>query len=491
VTPDQVLHFWFAGDPTVRRKIWFEKNVAFDSGCHRFVDALRDAKLGRFDSWAETPRGALALLILLDQMSRNLHRGSPETYAADAKARAVARTALAHGFDQQVGPIERMFFYLPLVHSENLADQDDAVRLFTVLRAELGEEANRSPPNHRDVIHQFGRFPHRNAILGRANTPEEEIYLEQPGAGFGPRDTGGPDMDELARQDHVIGSGDWRYSFRRDWAKPPRWWNFGETGQAGPPQTCVKGAVAANGDVYVLSRAAHPVMVFDAGGNFVTSWGEGEFSGFVHGMTIDRAGHVWIADSGLHTVTEHTPDGKKLRTLGVSGAASPTLYGKPFNMPTGIAFASTGEVFVSDGYGNRRVHCFAPDGELRHSWGEPGDGPGQFALVHFITADSQDQLYVCDRENHRIQIFAPTGEVLAQWTGFVMPSDLAFGREAIYVAGADGVSIWGKDRRKLAHLAHNEPFAGAFNVHGIWLDAEENIYLAQFDRAVSKLTRMK
>lgn len=297
-------------------------------------------------------------------------------------------------------------------------------------------------------------------------------------------------MNELAEQDHEIGSGDYRYRFRRNWAQPPRWWNFGETGQAGPPQTCVKGATAANGDVYVLSRAAHPVMVFDAAGRFVTSWGEGVFSSFVHGMTIDPAGHVWIADSGLHTVTQHTADGTKLRTLGVPGAAAPTLYGKPFNMPTGIAIASNGELFVSDGYGNRRVHCFSAEGELKHSWGEPGDGAGQFALVHFITADAEDRLYVCDRENHRIQIFSTAGEVLAQWTGFMMPSDVAFGREAIYVAGADGVSIWTKDRRKLVHLGRDEPFAGAFNVHGIWLDADENIYLAQFDRAVSKLSRI-
>jgi uncharacterized protein (DUF924 family) len=490
MTPDQVLHFWFAGDPTVRRKIWFEKNVAFDSGCNRFVDALRDAKLGRLDHWAETPRGALALLILLDQMSRNLHRGLPETYAADAKARAVVRNALGRSFDQQVGPVERMFYYLPLVHSENLADQDDATRLFTAVRKELGEPENEHGRGHRDVIRRFGRFPHRNAILGRVNTPAEDVYLAEPGAGFGPRDTGGNAMNELADQDHEIGSGDYRYRFRRNWAKPPRWWNFGDTDVAGPPQTSVKGATAANGDVYVLSRAAHPVMVFDAEGRFVTSWGEGEFSSFVHGMTIDPAGHVWIADSGLHTVTQHAADGTKLRTLGSPGAASPTLYGKPFNMPTGIAIASTGELFVSDGYGNRRVHCFSADGELKHSWGEPGDGPGQFALVHFITADADDQLYVCDRENHRIQIFSTAGEVLAQWTGFMMPSDLAFGREVIYVAGADGVSIWTKDRRKLVHLGRDEPFAGAFNVHGIWLDADENIYLAQFDRAVSKLTRI-
>jgi uncharacterized protein (DUF924 family) len=490
VTPTDVLNFWFAGDPAMRRHIWFEKNIAFDSGCNRFTDAWRDAKLGRLDRWAGTPRGALALVILLDQFSRNLNRGSPATYAADAKARAVTREALRRGFDQQVGPAERMFFYLPLIHSENVADQEDATRLVTALREVTGEPARGHGHNHHEVIRRFGRFPHRNAILGRANTPEEEEYLAQPGAGFGPRNKEADAMNELANRDHEIGSGEFRYRFRRNWAKPPRWWNFGDTNVSGPPQTCVKGATAPNGDIYVLSRAAHPVMVFDAEGQFVSSWGEGEFSSFVHGMTFDAAGHVWIADTGLHTVTQHTADGTKLRTLGSAGAASPTLYGKPFNMPTGTAFTSNGDVFVSDGYGNRRVHCFSPSGELKHSWGEPGDGPAQFALVHFISADAEDTLYVCDRENHRIQLFSPAGEVMAQWTGFMMPSDLAFGRDVIYVAGADGVSVWTKDRRKLIHLGCDEPFDGAFNVHGIWLDANENIYLAQFDRAVSKLTRL-
>ncbi|MGC1410555.1 MAG: peptidyl-alpha-hydroxyglycine alpha-amidating lyase family protein [Acetobacteraceae bacterium] len=287
----------------------------------------------------------------------------------------------------------------------------------------------------------------------------------------------------------IIGTGAYRYRFQRDWAKLPRWWNLGEADLPGPPRTSVKGAVAANGDVYVLCRAAHPVLVFDAEGRFVSSWGEGQFSSFVHGLTIDPSGNIWITDSGLHTVTEHKADGTLLRTLGMPGAAAPTLYGKPFNMPTGVAFASSGEIFVSDGYGNRRVHCFSSDGELKHSWGEPGTGLGQFALVHFITADAEDRLYVCDRENHRIQIFTTTGEALAQWTGFDMPSDLAFGRDVIYVAGADGVSIWTKDRGKLVQFGRDEPFTGAFNVHGIWLDAAENIYLAQFDRAVSKLSR--
>ncbi len=290
--------------------------------------------------------------------------------------------------------------------------------------------------------------------------------------------------------DTIIGTGAYRYRFQRDWAKLPRWWNLGETNLPGPPRTCVKGAFAANGDVYVLCRAAHPVLLFDAEGRFITSWGEGKFSSFVHGLTIDRSGHVWITDTGLHTVTEHRPDGTLLRTLGTPGEAQPTLYGKPFNMPTGVAFTSNGDIFVSDGYGNRRVHCFAADGVLKHSWGKPGEGQGEFALVHFITAAADDTLYVCDRENHRIQLFAPTGEFLAEWTGFTMPSDLAFGREVIYVAAADGVSIWSKDQRKLAHFSRDEPHSGAFNVHGIWLDAEENIYLAQFDRAVSKLGRV-
>ena len=286
-----------------------------------------------------------------------------------------------------------------------------------------------------------------------------------------------------------IGSGRHRYRFQRDWAKLPRWWSFGDANLPGPPRTSVKGAVSANGDVYTLCRGAHPVMVFDADGHFITSWGEGDFSNFVHGMTMDAGGRVWITDTGLHTVTQHEPDGTLLCTLGMRGAAMPTHYGQPFNMPTGVAFASNGDVFVSDGYGNRRVHCFSPDGELKHAWGEPGNGPGQFALVHFISADANDTLYVCDRENHRIQLFSTAGEALAQWTGFDMPSDLAFGRELIYVAAADGVSIWTMQREKLAHFARNEPHPGAFNVHGIWLDADENIYLAQFDRAVSKLSR--
>ncbi|MGC1411934.1 MAG: DUF924 family protein [Acetobacteraceae bacterium] len=180
MTPDDVLDFWFAGDPETHRKEWFKKTAEFDATCTGFADGLRDARRGAFDHWTETPRGTLALIILLDQFPRNLHRNSPEAFAADAKAREVARTALTRGIDQMLGEVERMFVYLPFEHSEDLADQDESVRLFTA----LGEDMTRYAEEHRDVIRRFGRFPHRNAALGRACTPDELAYLAQPGAGF-------------------------------------------------------------------------------------------------------------------------------------------------------------------------------------------------------------------------------------------------------------------------------------------------------------------
>lgn len=172
-TPQHLLDFWFDGDPSAHRREWFEKDLAFDQSCTCFAGALQAAKTGALDDWAATPHGALALVILLDQFSRNLFRGSPETYAADAKARSVARAAIARGFDQQVGPIERGFFYLPFEHSEDLADQADSVRLHTP----LGDDAAKWANHHHDIVHRFGRFPHRNAVLGRACTPEEEAWL--------------------------------------------------------------------------------------------------------------------------------------------------------------------------------------------------------------------------------------------------------------------------------------------------------------------------
>jgi len=179
-----VLAFWFGDDPATHRKVWFEKDAAFDAACAGLAAARDLAKAGAFDDWADTPRGGLALVILLDQLSRNLHRGTAEAFAADAKARAIARDMIARGFDQALTPVERMFVYLPFEHSEDLPDQDLSVRLFEALDAELSEKTHDYAVRHRDVIDRFGRFPHRNAALGRTSTLDELAYLAEPGAGF-------------------------------------------------------------------------------------------------------------------------------------------------------------------------------------------------------------------------------------------------------------------------------------------------------------------
>jgi uncharacterized protein (DUF924 family) len=184
IMPDEVLDFWFAGDPRVWREVWFRKQDDFDAACGAFADALRAARQGALDHWANSPRGALALIILLDQFSRNLHRGSPEAFAADPHARILARRAVTQRFDRQLEWLERIFIYLPFEHSEELADQDEGVRLFENLRIALGDQAAEHAYRHRDVIRRYGRFPHRNLVLGRESTAEELAYLAQRGASF-------------------------------------------------------------------------------------------------------------------------------------------------------------------------------------------------------------------------------------------------------------------------------------------------------------------
>jgi uncharacterized protein (DUF924 family) len=184
IAPEAVLHFWFGDGPLVHRPVWFRRDATFDHACTAFRDAAALARSGALEAWTETPRGTLALLLLLDQFPRNLHRGLPDAFAADPQARTVARTAIARGFDLALRPVQRCFVYLPFEHSEDMADQELAVRLFTTLAPALGPVAIDSAERHREVIRRFGRFPHRNAALGRVSTPSELAYLAEPGSGF-------------------------------------------------------------------------------------------------------------------------------------------------------------------------------------------------------------------------------------------------------------------------------------------------------------------
>ena len=181
---EDVLAFWFEGERDLfRRERWFRADEKFDTLCReRFEFMVRAALDGALDSWAATPDGALALVIVLDQFPRNMFRGSHLAYAGDAHARRIARAALAAGHDAQLTPVERVFLYLPFEHSEDLADQDTGVELFGALAREPGLEKGReAAERHRAVVRRFGRFPHRNAALGRASTAEEAAWLEEPG----------------------------------------------------------------------------------------------------------------------------------------------------------------------------------------------------------------------------------------------------------------------------------------------------------------------
>jgi uncharacterized protein (DUF924 family) len=173
--PGDVVTFWIEAGP----KAWFTKSKAFDSEIRQRFEALHHAAArGELDGWAETPEGALALLLLLDQFPRNLYRGSPQAFATDPLARQVARAAVDRRFDAQVDPDLRQFFYLPFEHSERLDDQEHGLNLCTASGdAELVKWAN----IHRDIIARFGRFPHRNATLGRATTEAEQDFLDRGG----------------------------------------------------------------------------------------------------------------------------------------------------------------------------------------------------------------------------------------------------------------------------------------------------------------------
>ena len=173
--PGEVLAFWLAAGPDR----WFEEDEAFDGDIRaRFGRIYEDAAAGHLGSWANEPDGALALVIVLDQFPRNMFRGSLRTYAADSLARAVAERAIARGFDQAVAMPGRIFFYMPFEHSESLEDQE---RCLALMRETGDAEHVRWAELHADIIRRFGRFPHRNAALGRATTPEEQAFLDAGG----------------------------------------------------------------------------------------------------------------------------------------------------------------------------------------------------------------------------------------------------------------------------------------------------------------------
>ena len=196
-------------------------------------------------------------------------------------------------------------------------------------------------------------------------------------------------------------SGRYLYEVHDDWAKVPDEIVLGDVAAVG---------VDRQNRVYAFNRGEHPVAVFDAEGNLLRTWGEGVFTR-PHGVHIGPDDTIWLTDDGDHTVRKCTLDGKVLMTLGVPGEPKPYMSGEPFHRCTHTALSPQGDLYVSDGYGNARIHKYTPDGRLLKSWGEPGTDPGQFNVPHNICCDPDGWVYVADRENHRVQVFDGEGQV--------------------------------------------------------------------------------
>ena len=261
---------------------------------------------------------------------------------------------------------------------------------------------------------------------------------------------------------------------------------------------CPGVAVDSRDRVYVLTRnTEHPVMVFEQDGTFVTSFGRGVFTNRTHGIFIGQDDTVYCVDDGTHTITKFTGDGKLLMTIGERGKPSAKWGGDPFNLPTHAAVSvRTGNIYITDGYGNARVHKYTSDGRLLLSWGSSGIDPGQFIWPHNITVDAEDRVYVADREAHRVQVFDADGAFITMWSNIHRPDGLTIGPDGnIYIGelngmeGIDGapglghrISILTPQGELLARLGEPEEGEepGKFIApHGIAVDSQGDIYVGE------------
>ena len=288
----------------------------------------------------------------------------------------------------------------------------------------------------------------------------------------------------------ILGSGEHRYRVVENWAKLPDGWEFRDVAAV---------AVDSRDRVYVFNRGQHPMMVFERDGTFVRSWGEGLF-GRAHGLHIDSDDTLYCTDDGDHTVRKITTEGKVLLTIGVPNQPAPFLSGKPFNRCTHTALSPKGEIYVSDGYGNSRVHKYSPDGKHLMCWGTTGTDPGEFNIVHNVVADEDGWVYVADRENHRVQVFDGNGKYEAQWNNMHRPCGLFChrGPQLEFIIGELGsgarvnrvhpnigprVSIVDKHGALIARLGGEHgpgTETGKFIApHGVTLDSHGDIYVGE------------
>ncbi len=288
----------------------------------------------------------------------------------------------------------------------------------------------------------------------------------------------------------ILGSGEHRYEVVENWAKLPEGWEFKDAAAV---------ACDSKDQVYVFNRSEHPMMVFDRDGVFLRSWGEGQYPR-AHGLHIDAGDILYLTDDAGHVVRKCSTDGKVLLELGVPGKPAPFMSGEPFHRCTHTALSPKGEIYVSDGYGNAKVHKYSPDGKLLLSWGESGSDPGQFNIVHNIVTDAEGWVYVADRENHRVQVFDGNGKYETQWVNMHRPCGLycCRGKQLRFLIGELGpampinrnypnlgprLSIVDAKGKNLARLGGKEGpglEAGKFIApHGLAVDSRGDIYVGE------------
>ena len=285
----------------------------------------------------------------------------------------------------------------------------------------------------------------------------------------------------------TYGAGSHTYEVQEDWWQLPEGWNFGWIPAVG---------VDSQDRVYVYSRSEHPMVVFDREGNFLASWGDDVLVD-AHGIFIDTEDNIYCVDRDAHIMHKFTSDGELLMSVGNQG--QPGEDGEPFNLPTDLALAPNGEMFISDGYGNARVHKYSPDGELIMSWGTPGTGPGEFDLPHCVRVDPRNRVMVADRSNNRIQFFTLDGEYIEEWGGLKHPDTIYIDEDDIvYIAEMDQhltimtldgevITQWGSERgNEVPGLFYACP-------HGIWVDSHGDMYMSevQADGRLQKFIRQR
>ena len=285
----------------------------------------------------------------------------------------------------------------------------------------------------------------------------------------------------------TLGSGNLLFERVEGWEKLPEGWFFVDAPGV---------AVDSKDNVYVFNRGEHPVIVLDRDGNFLRAWGEGMFTDRTHGIHIGLDDSVYCVDDALQTVQKFTPEGKPLMTVGTPYQASPKWGGQPFHRPTHVAVSPvTGDLYISDGYGNCRVHKYSPDGRYILSWGEPGVDPGQFIRPHNVAIDKDDNIYVCETDTHRVQVFDPNGKVLAVWNNICTPNGICLDSEGHLYVAEEGhgyhsdcpglghrVSIYDLQGHLLTRFGDKEEGeeAGEFiTPHGAVVDSRSDLYISE------------